>query len=209
MKSQLDFDYSTPMGSFWTNLFGGKDYKEMTSYAVGIDYINKFHSYNKTRAQDYVDALYKNLGYNTALAQITSLGDAIKLIEYSEGDVDNVAKAMAQASLGKVPSGIGAFRFALQNDATKTPFVDSIVENKVVQSFENVGNAIINTGSAALDVTNAAVSTLSFGARMASLFPYLAVAGGLYLGYKYLSNGGYVGVTKKVVNSKLMKDLLK
>ena len=99
MKYSPDFGYTNQLGAI-----NNKNYNTMEDYGVGIDMINKFHEYNRTNAKAYVDQLFQKFTYNKALAQVKSIGTAIKFLDLDEYDVDSIAKKMASTAKGKVPA---------------------------------------------------------------------------------------------------------
>ena len=190
-----DFGYN--MG-FLDNIFG-RDYSKSTDYAVGIDYINKFHNANKTSAKAYVDNLYVKFPRTKVIADIESLGLAIKFTNMSESAVKTTAETLASLTSGKVPASVGDFRFALQNQATATPVADFVVDNVIVQKLAQVGDTIISAGEAVASVAEAGLETASFASKVVKAMPYVAVAGVLFLGYKYITGGGAKGIASKLL----------
>lgn len=172
----------------------GKDYSSMTDYAVGIDYINKFHEANRTSALQYVNALYTSLGNVKAISQIESLGLAIKNVEMSESDVQASAKELASLASGKVPASIGAWFYALQAQATQTPFVDAVLNNPIVQATQKVGDTIIKAGETVVDLADSSVESVGFISKINRFLPFVIPVAVGYVAWKYF--GGVEGAIK-------------
>ena len=158
----------------------------MTDYAVGIDYINKFHATNKTSAKKYVDWLYSSMGRNRAIAGIESLGAGIKAVPMSESEVQTSVEALATQAKGKVPKSVGDFRFALVNQATATPFIDSALA--VAQAIQE---------SAPVQLATSVWDSANFIAKLNSALPFLLPIGLGFIVYKTLSSDIGKAVVKK------------
>ena len=196
MNNSPDFDYSMGFSIFGIDIFG-RDYSKSTPYAVGIDYINKFHAANKTNAKAYVDNLYVKFPKAKVISDIESLGLGIQFAKMTETAVNEAAKALANITKGKIPASVADFRYALTNQATATPITDFIVESSVVQALAKTGDTIISAGEAVASAADAGLTTVSFTAKVVKAVPYLAVAGALFLGYKYITGGGAKGIASK------------
>jgi len=199
MNNSADFDYGMGFSVFGIDLFG-RDYSKSTDYAVGIDYINKFHVANKTSAKAYVDNLYAKFPKTKVVTDIESLGLAIKLTGMTEAAVKSAAESLASITRGKIPASVGDFRYALNNQVTSTPITDFIVESSVIQALAKTGDTIISAGEAVATVADAGLETASFASKVAKAMPYLVVAGVLFLGYKYVTSGGARGTALKFLN---------
>jgi hypothetical protein len=204
--SKADFDYSMGFDVFGITLFG-KDYKKMTDMQVGLDYLDKFFqsSYftGNKNPNVYIGMLAQRTSPSIVNAQIAGLGNGIKLAEMSESDVQKSADTLAQIAGSKVPVSIADFRQALVNQATSTPFWDmavSATDNAVVQSLAKVGDTIIDTGKAVVNVAEAGVESVGVMARITSAMPYVVMAGGAYLLYKIITSDFTKEVAKSAVS---------
>lgn len=179
----------------------GRDYSSATDYAAGIDYINKFHEANDTSAKAYVDDLFLKLGHAKAISEIESLGLAIKIggtsvfssdvVPMSESEVQKAADALASVSSGRIPASVGAFRFALVDQATATPFADAVTSNAVVVGFQKVGDSVIQAGETVLSLADSTVKGTNILAKVISFVPFvlpIAIGYGVYKIY----GGGFV-----------------
>ena len=181
-----------------------KNYASMTPYAVGIDYINKFHEANGTSAVNYVNAMFTNLGREKAISEIEGLGRGIQvggtslfssaIVPMSESEVKDSAVALAETSGGRVPNSIGAFRFALIGQATSTTFVDAIMP--ILEVGAKIGDPLIKAGETALSLADSIVEGSSMLAKVISFVPFvlpLAIGYGVYNFY----TGGFIkGIIK-------------
>jgi hypothetical protein len=174
--------------------FFGKNYSSMNDYAVGIDYINKFHEANKTSALQYVNGLYTTLGNTKTISSIESLGFAIKQADMSEGDVQSSARNLASYASGKVPASIGAWFYALQDQASQTPFTDFIVNNPIVQATQKVGDTIIKAGETVVDLADSSVESVGFISKINRFLPFVIPLAVGYVAFKYF--GGIEGAIK-------------
>lgn len=201
-----DFDYSMGFDIFGINIFG-KDYSKMTEIQVGLDYLDKFFQspYFKGNKNPnvYIGLLASKSSPTIVNAQITSLGSAIKIMNMSETDVKQIADKLAMMAGARVPEKMGDFLYAIQDNATATPFWDMAVnatDNVVVQSFAKVGDTIIDTGKAVASVAEAGVSTVGVMARITSAMPYLVMAGGAYLLFKIITSDFTKEVAKSAIS---------
>jgi|GEM_PF-3771350 len=181
-------------GMGWSLNPFAKNYSSMTQYAVGIDYINKFHRANNTSAVQYVDGLYRSLGHTKTVSGIESLGFAIQEANMSESDVEDSANELARNAQGKVPATIGAWFYALQNQATQTPFVDAILNNPIVQATQKVGDTIIKAGETVVDIADSGVESVGFISKVNRFLPFVIPVAIGFVALKYF--GGVEGIVK-------------
>lgn len=196
-----DFD-SNQMG--WS-LFGNY-YDGWTDYHIGYDYISKFftseyYSNSAMTADKYLQWMVNTITTAKTQLAVESIGFAIREIEMSEGDVQEAADLLASKSNGKVPSTINAFRLALQDTATATPWTDAVVNNSIVQGAVKVGDTIITTTQNLAETASATIDAVTesatFTAKVMKFLPFILP---LVIGY---------GVYQFVDTKSMIKNVIK
>jgi len=189
------------MGFSLPSIFGGKDYSKMTDLSVGLDYITKFFNSEYFLGQPnpnvYIGALASKLGASVVNAQIAGLGAGIRGEGMSEGEVRDCADTLAEASVGRVPASIGAFRQALIDQATSTPFVDAIVDNAIIQATAKIGDTLISAAETAGSLVNSTVEGVGMMAKVLKVVPFVLPIAIGYGVYKFATSGIATTLIKK------------
>lgn len=199
-------------GDFNSNQMGwslfGNYYDGWTDYHIGYDYITKFFEsdyYNNPvmNVTKYLQWMVNTITTAKTQLAVESLGMAIREIEMSEGDVQEAADLLASKSGGKVPSTINAFRIALQDTATATPWTDAVVNNSVVQGAVKIGDTIIDTSKNLAETVSttfdAVTASTTFVAKVMKYLPFVLPVVIGYVAYQYVDTKNVVkNIVKKM-----------
>lgn len=129
----------------------------MTDYERGIKALTSYHTtmrsmYPSSFRYSFTEflSMVKQMKLGKALAD--GLGGAIRETSLSDYQVSASMTELARRGLGKIPSGLQDFFFALQGEATKVKFVDATLYvltetgSDIVSGVQSVGDSILTTG---------------------------------------------------------------
>lgn len=197
-------------GDFNTNQMGwsvfGNYYDGWSDYRIGYDYITKFftseyYSNNAGMTADkYLQWMVNTITTPKTQLAVESLGFAIRSIEMSEGDVQEAADLLASKANGKVPTTINAFRIALQDTTTATPWTDAVVNNSIVQGAVKIGDTIITTtqnlAETVSETVDAVTESATFTAKLLKYMPFILPVVGVFVVYQFVDTKSMI---KKVI----------